>query len=91
MTPQSRRSNGGEGIHTNCHPPFAGYHPSRLFLFRMLKVGLAGLLLFQDSFKTSWEGVVRTINKDELASSFWWYCERWTNAFESVATTLRKV
>jgi hypothetical protein len=67
MTPQSRSSNGGEGIQTNYHP-FAGYRPSGLFLFRMLKVGLAGLLLFQDSFKTSWEGVVQTINKDEFAS-----------------------
>jgi hypothetical protein len=35
----------------------------------MLKVGLAGLLLSQDSFKTSWEVVVRTINKDEFVST----------------------
>ncbi len=44
--------------------------------FPSVKSELAGLLLSQDNFKTSWEGVLRTINKDEFATVFqqWYEC-----------------
>jgi hypothetical protein len=35
-------------------------------LFLQVKSELAGVMLSQDTFKNSWEGVVRTITKEEL-------------------------
>jgi hypothetical protein len=36
-----------------------------------VKSEVVSLLLFQDSFKTSWVGVMQTITKDEFAIAFW--------------------
>ncbi len=36
-----------------------------------MKSEVVSLLLFQDSFKTSWVGVMQTITKDEFAIAFW--------------------
>jgi hypothetical protein len=43
--------------------------PADVFLFPRLKSELADLLLSHDSFKTSLEGVVWTIAKDEFADA----------------------
>jgi hypothetical protein len=50
------------------HPPYSLYiTPRYFFLFPRVKSELAGLSLSQDSFKTSWVGVLQTIAKDEIA------------------------
>jgi hypothetical protein len=39
-----------------------------------VKEELAGLHLTQESLKSAWEGVMRTIGEDEFATAFrWWY------------------
>jgi hypothetical protein len=47
--------------------------PADYFLFPTLKRELAGQTLSLDEFKTKWEGVIRTLNKDDFAKAF----ERW--------------
>jgi hypothetical protein len=50
------------------HPPYSlDITPTNFFLFPRVKSELAGLSLSQDSFKTSWVGVLQTIAKDEFA------------------------
>jgi hypothetical protein len=50
------------------HPPYSlGITPTNFFLFPRVKSELFGLSLSQDSFKTSWVGVLQTIAKDEFA------------------------
>jgi hypothetical protein len=49
------------------HPPYSlDITPTNFFLFPRVKLELAGLSLSQDSFKTSWVGVLQTIAKDEF-------------------------
>jgi histone-lysine N-methyltransferase SETMAR len=53
------------------HPPYSpDLAPADFFLFPELKRELAGLTLSQDEFKTKWEGVVRTLTKDNFATAF---------------------
>jgi hypothetical protein len=50
------------------HPPYSlDITPTNFYLFPRVKSELAGLSLSQDSFKTSWVGVLQTIAKDEFA------------------------
>jgi hypothetical protein len=50
------------------HPPYSlDITPTNFFLFPRVKSELAGLSLSQDSFETSWEGVLHSIAKDEFA------------------------
>ncbi len=52
------------------HDPQLSYFPDLIpvdfVLFLRVKSELAGVMLSQDTFKNSWEGVVGTITKDEL-------------------------
>jgi hypothetical protein len=66
------KSNGGEGVKMIYHPPYLLDFPSADFFF--LKSELVDLLLSQDSFKKSLEGVVRTIAKDPASNAI----RRWT-------------
>jgi hypothetical protein len=45
--------------------------PASFFLLLCVKSEVVSLSLFQDSFKTSWVGVMQTIAKDEFAIAFW--------------------
>ena len=47
--------------------------PSDFTLFPKIKTVLAGTLNAQDSLKETWDGVLRTINKDDLSKAF----QRW--------------
>jgi hypothetical protein len=48
--------------------------PADFSLFQKVKEELAGLHLTQESLKSAWEGVTRTIGEDEFATAFWrWY------------------
>jgi hypothetical protein len=40
------------------------------FLFPRVKSELAGLTLFQENYRNSWEGVVRIITNEEFAAAF---------------------
>jgi hypothetical protein len=63
LMPQSCSPNCGKMFrHPSYSPDFA---PVDLFLCLTVKAELASLSLSQESFKTSWDGVVRTIVKDE--------------------------
>ncbi len=60
-----------KGVKTIPHPPYSpDLAPADIFLFPRVKSELAGQTLTQESFKTSWEGVVRTIHKDDFAAAF---------------------
>jgi histone-lysine N-methyltransferase SETMAR len=52
------------------HPPYSPDLAPADFLFPELKRELVGLTLSQDEFKTKWEGVVRTLTKDDFATAF---------------------
>jgi len=59
------------GIRTIRHPPYSpDLAPADYFLFPTVKRELAGRTLTQETFKTSWDGVLRTIAKDEFAAAF---------------------
>jgi hypothetical protein len=63
--PQSRTSNGGENIKTIHYLPFSpNIAPAEIVRYQREKLELAVLSLSQESFKTSYHGVVRTIDKD---------------------------
>jgi histone-lysine N-methyltransferase SETMAR len=56
------------------HPPYSpDLAPADYFLFPRLKRELVGQMLSLDEFKTKWEGVIRTLSKDDFARAF----ERW--------------
>ena len=57
------------------HPPYSpDLAPADFFLFPKIKNQLAGRTLTQETFQKSWEGMVRTIGKDDFATAFWqWY------------------
>ncbi len=66
-----------KGVKTIPHPPYSpDLAPADFFLFPKVKAELAGQTLRQETFKNSWEGVVRTIPKDDIAAAFWWWMER---------------
>ncbi len=45
------------------HPPYLpDLAPADFFLFPKVKAELAGQMLMQETFKNSWEGVVRSIH-----------------------------
>jgi hypothetical protein len=52
---------------------------------------MAGLHLSQENFKDAWEGVMRTITKDDIATAFPQWYGRCDSVFALAATTLRKV
>jgi histone-lysine N-methyltransferase SETMAR len=59
------------------HPPYSpDLAPADFFLFPALKRELAGLTLSQEEFKKRWEGVVRTLRKDDFATAFQRWLER---------------
>jgi len=57
-----------KGVKTIPHPPFSPeLAPADYFLFPRIKTELAGRTLIANTFKNNWEGVVRTIKKEEFA------------------------
>jgi histone-lysine N-methyltransferase SETMAR len=61
------------------HPPYSpDLAPADYFLFPTLKRELAGLTMSLDEFKQKWEGVIRTLTKDDFARAF----ERWLHRCE---------
>jgi hypothetical protein len=50
--------------------------PADFFLIRRVKTELAGLSLKMETFQKSWEGIVRTIPKEDFAAAFrrWMEC-----------------
>jgi histone-lysine N-methyltransferase SETMAR len=66
-----------KGIKVLEHPPYSPDLASAdFFLFRRVKEALAGTTLDQDSLKTAWEGVIRTITADDFATAFRRWFER---------------
>jgi histone-lysine N-methyltransferase SETMAR len=60
-----------KGVKTLRHPPYSpDLAPADFFLFPRVKSELAGLSLKQETFQKSWEGVVRTIPKEDFAAAF---------------------
>ncbi len=60
-----------KGIQVLEHPPYSpDLAPADFFLFRKVKEALARTTLDQDSLKTTWEGVIRTITADDFAMAF---------------------
>ncbi len=60
-----------KGIQVLEHPPYSpDLAPADFYLFRRVKEALAGTTLDQDSVKTAWEGVIRTITTDDFAMAF---------------------
>jgi histone-lysine N-methyltransferase SETMAR len=53
-----------KGVKMVPHPPYSpDLAPADFFLFPKVKAELAGQTLTQETFKKSWEGVVRSIAK----------------------------
>jgi hypothetical protein len=65
--------------------------PADFFLFRNVKEELAGLHLTPEILKSTWEGVVRTIAKDEFAVLFRHWFECCESVSASAVTMSRKV
>jgi hypothetical protein len=60
-----------KGVNTIPWPPYSlDIIPANFFLFPRVKSEMAGLLLSQDSFQTSWVGVMQAIAKDEFANPY---------------------
>jgi hypothetical protein len=54
------------------HPPDSpDLALANFFLFLRLKAELAGLTLIQETFKNTWEGVIRSIAKEDFAFRHW--------------------
>ena len=65
------------GVQMIRHPPYSpDLAPADFFLFPTVKKELAGRTLTPDTFKTSWEGAVRTIAKEGFATAFRRWYER---------------
>jgi len=59
------------------HPPYSpDLAPADFFLFPKLKRELAGITMTQEEFKKKWEGVLRTLSKDDYARAFTRWLER---------------
>jgi histone-lysine N-methyltransferase SETMAR len=66
-----------KGVKTVPHPPYSpDLAPADFFLFLKVKAELAGQTLTQETFKKSWEGVVRSIAKEDFAAAFRRWMER---------------
>jgi histone-lysine N-methyltransferase SETMAR len=66
-----------KGIQVLEHPPYLpDLAPTDFFLFRRVKEALVGTTLDQDSLKTAWEGVIRTITANDFATAFRRWFER---------------
>ena len=66
-----------KGIQLLEHPPYSpDLAPADFFLFLKLKMELAGLTLSKETFKREWEGVCRTLSKDDFATAFSKWIER---------------
>jgi hypothetical protein len=64
-------------VKTVPHPPYLpDLAPADFFLFPKVKAELAGQTLMQETFKNSWEGVVRSIAKEDFAAVFRRWKER---------------
>ncbi len=51
------------------HPICLTSPPVDFFLFSRVKSELAGLTLFQENYRNSWEGVARIITNEEFAAA----------------------
>ena len=61
-------------IKTIAHPPYSpDLAPADFFLFPKVKNDLAGQTLTQGAFRSSWEGAVKNLSKDDFADAF----EKW--------------
>jgi transposase len=67
---------GRQGHPATAPPPYSPDLAPADFLFRKVKEELAGLHLTQESLKSAWEGVTRTIGEDEFATAFRRWYER---------------
>jgi histone-lysine N-methyltransferase SETMAR len=66
-----------KGIKTLRHLPYSpDLAPADFFLFPRVKAELAGLSLKEETFQKSWEGVVRTIPKEDFTAAFRRWMER---------------
>ena len=53
------------------HPPYSpDLALADLFLFPKIKTDLAGNTMTQDSLQKTWDGVLRTITKDDFSKAF---------------------
>jgi histone-lysine N-methyltransferase SETMAR len=60
-----------KSIKTIPHPPYSpDLAPADYFLFPRVKAELAGISMTQDTFQKKWDGVLRTIAKDDFAAAF---------------------
>jgi hypothetical protein len=76
LPPQSRTSKGCEGLKMVYYQPYmALIAPVNFFLCPREKLELADVLVSNDSFKKSWDGVLPTIAKDIFADPFWRYMD----------------
>ncbi len=77
MTASVKQWMAAKGILVLEHPPYSpDLAQADFFLFRKVKEALAGITLDQDSLKTAWEGVIRTITADDFATAFRRWLER---------------
>jgi histone-lysine N-methyltransferase SETMAR len=68
-----------KSIKTIAHPPYSpDLAPADYFLFPRVKTELAGVSLNQDTFRTGWMRALRTIRKDDYATAF----RRWLERYE---------
>jgi histone-lysine N-methyltransferase SETMAR len=66
-----------KSIKTILHPPYSpDLAPADYFLFPRVKAELAGISMTQDTFQKKWDGVLRTISKDDFAAAFRRWKER---------------
>ena len=66
-------------IKTIAHPPYSpDLAPADFFLFPKVKNDLAGKTLTQDTFRSSWEGAIKKLSKDDIATAF----EKWIDRCE---------
>ena len=64
-------------IKTIAHPPYSpDLAPANFFLFPKVKNDLAGKT--QDTFRSSWEGAIKKLSKDDFATAF----EKWIDRCE---------
>jgi hypothetical protein len=59
-------------------------------LFRKVKEELAGLHLTQESLKNAWEGVMRTITKQDFPTALRWWFERCGQCVQTVGNYVKK-
>jgi histone-lysine N-methyltransferase SETMAR len=66
-----------KSIQTLPHPPYSpDLAPADFFLFPTVKRELAGISMTQKEFKNKWEGVIRSISKDDFTRAFQRWLER---------------